>query len=165
MIRRTAAAFLLVVLTAAAIARDGDVKSLKAEPPKEAVSRRNYSVTINGKKIDYEATAGTMLLKEEDGKPTASIFYVAYTKHNIPAAERPLTFCFNGGPGSSSVWLHLGAFGPRRVLLSDEGEALPPPARLVENAWSILDLTDLVFIDPVSTGYSRAVEEKNAKQC
>ena len=80
------------------------------------------------------------------------------------SASRPITFTFNGGPGSASVWLHMGAFGPRRVVLADEGWAPPPPYQLVDNDESLLDVTDLVFIDPVSTGYSRAVPGEDAKQ-
>jgi carboxypeptidase C (cathepsin A) len=145
-----------------AFAQDaGDAKARKPEL-KEHVVRSQHAVTIGGKKISYEATAGTLLLREEDGKPTASFFHIAYTIPGADLSKRPITFCFNGGPGSSSVWLHLGTFGPKRVLLSEDGEALKPPAKLVDNEWSILDLTDLVFIDPVSTGYSRAAEEKNA---
>jgi carboxypeptidase C (cathepsin A) len=131
---------------------------------KETISKTQQSITVDGKKIDYEATAATMLLKDEDGKPQASIFYIAYTKTGEDAAKRPITFCFNGGPGSSSVWLHMGAFGPRRVSFTDDGQPLPPPVNLVENEGTLLDLTDLVFIDPVSTGFSRAADEKNAKQ-
>ncbi|HEX3149428.1 MAG TPA: hypothetical protein VHR66_15245 [Gemmataceae bacterium] len=105
-----------------------------------------------------------MILKDEDGKPQASIFSIAYTKTGEEASKRPITFCFNGGPGSSSVWLHLGTLGPRRVAFTDDGQPLAPPARLVDNDASLLDLTDLVFIDPVSTGFSRAADERNAKQ-
>ncbi len=150
-------AFLLFLPTVAA-AQD------KKEPPKERVSRTKHEITINGKKIAYEATAATLHLKEEDGKTTASIFYIAYTKTGADAKTRPVLFSFNGGPGSSSVWLHLGVFGPRRVLLTEEGEAAPPPARLVDNDFSLLDQADLVFIDPVSTGFSRAADEKDAKK-
>ena len=90
---------------------------------------------------------------------------MAYTRDDIEEQhKRPLTFSFNGGPGSSSVWLHLGLLGPRRVLLDDEGFAYPPPYKLVDNALSLLDLTDLVFIDPVSTGFSRAVPGEKPKQ-
>jgi carboxypeptidase C (cathepsin A) len=104
--------------------------------------------------------------KEEDGvKPKASIFYIAYTKQDeAEPGLRPVTFSFNGGPGSSSVWLHLGLLGPKRVLLDEIGGAPPPPYRLVENAHSLLDFTDLVFIDPVSTGYSRVVPGETPKQ-
>jgi carboxypeptidase C (cathepsin A) len=168
MLRRILPAMIVALLSVPlAHAQDEGPKKPKValvEPIKEKTSHTFHALTLGGKKLEFDANAGTMLLKEEDGKTTASIFYVAYTKRGSDAATRPITFCFNGGPGSSSVWLHMGVFGPKRVLLSDEGEALPPPAKLVDNDYSLLDLTDLVFIDPVSTGYSRAAEEKNAKQ-
>lgn len=89
-------------------------------------------------------------------KPLAKVFFIAYTRDDAgPVGKRPVTYCFNGGPGSASVWLHMGALGPRRAVLTDRGEALPPPYRLQDNNYSWLDKTDLVFIDPVSTGYSR----------
>jgi carboxypeptidase C (cathepsin A) len=130
----------------------------KTPPPEEKTSQTKHSVHIGGQEIKYTATAGTMLLKLEDGTPRASIFYVAYTREDAgDAAHRPITYTFNGGPGSASVWLHLGAFGPRRVQMGDVGNLLAPPYGLVENEHSLLDVTDLVFIDPVDTGYSRAV--------
>ncbi len=93
------------------------------------------------------------------------MFFVAYTRNDVEdKAQRPITFSFNGGPGSSSVWLHLGALGPRRVVMDDIGNLPPPPYRLVDNAYSLLDTTDLVFIDPVLTGYSRAVVGEKAKE-
>jgi len=126
--------------------------------PEEKLSVTHHTARIGGVEVRYTATAGTLLLKEEDGTPKASIFFVAYTKDGVSdLGHRPLTFAFNGGPGSSSIWLHLGAFGPRRVLLDEEGMALPPPYQLVDNDASLLDVTDLLFIDPVSTGFSRAV--------
>ncbi len=122
----------------------------------ETHAETSGEVTIDGEKVSYKVDAGTLLLKEEDGKPTASIFYIAYTKQGVKdVSKRPITFTFNGGPGSSSVWLHLGAFGPKKVKNAEDGSALPPPAKLVDNDYSILDSTDLVFIDPVTTGYSR----------
>lgn len=122
-------------------------------------STTHHSVTIDGRLISYTATAGYLTLPDYQGKPRASVFYVAYVRDGTTdLAARPITFAFNGGPGSSSVWLHMGALGPRRVLMDAEGFPLPPPSRLVENEHSWLDLTDLVFIDPVSTGYSRPVE-------
>ncbi len=124
-----------------------------------------HKAMIGGKEIRYTATAGTLVLREEQGKPRASIFFVAYARDGIQdRARRPVTFAYNGGPGSSSVWLHLGAFGPRRVELQAEGMAPPPPYRLVDNGESLLDVTDLVFIDPVTTGYSRAAAGEDAKQ-
>lgn len=131
----------------------------------ETSSITHHSVTIDGRLINYTATAGYMTLPDYQGKPRASVFYVAYTRDGTTdLATRPLTYAFNGGPGSSSVWLHMGALGPRRVLMDAEGFPLPPPYRLVENDQSWLDLTDLVFIDPVSTGYSRPVEGVDASE-
>lgn len=140
----------------------------KPAAPKEQKEQKvetQHSVRIGGRKIDYTATAGTILLKEEDGKAKASVFYIAYAKNGVSdLSKRPLTFSFNGGPGSSSVWLHLGLLGPKRVLMDQEGKALPPPYKLVENEYSLLDVTDLVFIDPVTTGFSRAVPGEEPKQ-
>ena len=120
---------------------------------------------------DAEPDAGAEHKKTEKpvdptkGKPKAQVFFVAYVAEDVgdPAA-RPLTFAFNGGPGSSSIWLHLGGIGPRRTQLSDAGEALPPPSKLVDNESTWLPKTDLVFIDPVSTGYSRPAPGEEAKQ-
>jgi len=128
-----------------------------------------HSVTINGRALDYTATAGTIVLQEEDDeggiKQKAKIFFVAYTLDGVEEPQkRPLTFSFNGGPGSSSVWMHMGLLGPWRVDMGQDGHLPPPPYRLVENAYSFLDESDLVFIDPVSTGYSRPVEGEEAKQ-
>ena len=137
-------------------------KSEKPAADKKAVT--DHSLVLNGEKIDYTATAGTLALKDAEGKTTADIFYIAYVKKpSGSAAQRPLTFSFNGGPGSSSVWMHLGLLGPRRVKLRDDGFAVPPPYELVENEYSLLDETDLVFIDPVGTGFSRAAKPEEAK--
>jgi carboxypeptidase C (cathepsin A) len=137
----------------------------------------HHSLAIDGREVSYTVTCGTLVLKEEaekkgeqegesEGeKPRASIFFVAYTRDGMDdTRKRPVTFSFNGGPGSSSVWLHLGLLGPRRVLLDDDGFAYPPPYKLVDNDHSLLDQTDLVFIDPVSTGFSRAVRGEKPKQ-
>ncbi|MBZ5576649.1 MAG: peptidase S10 [Acidobacteriia bacterium] len=137
-----------------------------ATPPKleEKTSKTEHSIRINGQTLEYTAVAGTLVLKKEDGTPTASIFYTAYTKKGVTElSKRPLTFAFNGGPGSSSVWLHLGSLGPKRVVMDADGKPTPPPYRFADNPYTLLDQTDLVFIDPVSTGYSRAAVEANAK--
>lgn len=135
------------------------------EPPKDQISTTQHTVTINGQAIAYTARAGTMVLKAEDGTPRANIFFVSYTKDGADPARRPVTFTFNGGPGSSSVWLHMGAVGPKRVAYSDdEGHAAKPPYRLVDNEYSLLDVSDLVFIDPVTTGFSRAIPFKDANK-
>ncbi len=145
-------------------------------PPKDQIVQVQHTVTLDGKEITYTVTTGTLILKEETEKkgdkegaaegekPKAAVFFVAYTRNDVEdQAARPITFSFNGGPGSASVWLHLGALGPRRVWMDDIGNLPPPPYRLVDNAYSILDVTDLVFIDPVQTGYSRAVVGEKAK--
>jgi carboxypeptidase C (cathepsin A) len=146
-------------------AGEHDKEAPKPREPKEELVKTQHSVTINGQKLDYTAVAGTILLRDNEEKPTAAIFYIAYTRDDVKdVARRPVTFSFNGGPGSSSVWLHLGLLGPRRVLLKEDGSSLPPPYKLVDNEFSLLDETDLVFIDPVSTGYSRAVKPDDAKK-
>lgn len=139
----------------------------KQVEPEEKTSVTSHELVVGEQTLRYTATAGTMVLKEEveeDGKaegekPKATVFYVAYTLDGVDdSAERPLTFSFNGGPGSSSVWLHLGVLGPRRVEMADEMGALPrPPFRLKDNEHTLLAHSDLVFIDPVTTGYSRPV--------
>jgi carboxypeptidase C (cathepsin A) len=149
--------------------KSDDKADSKADEPKEQVVLTKHVATIGGKKIRYTATAGTLTLKAEDkGKvtPKASVFYVAYARTDDKAstATRPVTFAFNGGPGSSSVWLHLGLLGPRRVALDAEGNPGPPPYHLIDNDASLLDKTDLVFIDPVSTGYSRPAPGEDPKQ-
>jgi carboxypeptidase C (cathepsin A) len=133
-------------------------------PPAEKTSKTSHSIQINGKTLSYTATAGTLVLKKDD-KPWASMFYVAYALDGVSdAAQRPITFAFNGGPGSSSVWLHMGALGPKRVDLGPNGEQPKPPYRLVDNDDTALEFTDLVFIDPVTTGFSRAAPgEKDAQ--
>lgn len=146
----------------------------KKPEPKDNLVETRHKVVIGGQEIAYTVIAGTMVLKEEtpdrekesEGeKPKASFFFVAYTKDGVEdKSRRPLTFSFNGGPGSSSVWLHLGLLGPRRVVMGDAGSLLPPPYGLTDNEFSLLDTTDLVFIDPVSTGYSRPVEGQKAKE-
>ena len=141
----------------------------KKEEPKvpleDVVTETKHSIRIRGVHTDYTVRAGTMVMRNEKGEPKATIFYIAYTKDRAEdPARRPITFSFNGGPGSSSVWLHLGAFGPKRVLMDSEGHALPPPFVLVENEHTLLDVTDLVFIDPVTTGFSRPAPGEDPKQ-
>ena len=162
--RTLAVAALALTWTAAAAAQPAPpappanpAGETKKPAPEERQWVTRHSVRIAGRDVAYTATAGTMLLKEEDGTPKVSVFYVAYTKDGEDPAQRPVTFSFNGGPGSSSVWLHLGVFGPKRVDLGAEGFARPDEARLVANEHSLLDVSDFVFIDPVTTGYSRAV--------
>ena len=123
-----------------------------------------HQIQIGSETIRYHAHAGTLPLFKEDGSIEAEIFHVAYIKDDEGDESRPILFLFNGGPGSSSVWLHLGAFGPERVAMGDVGALKPPPWKLVPNDGSLLDVTDLVFVDPVTTGYSRAAEGEDDKQ-
>lgn len=143
--------------------------------PEPSVSE--HRVTIGGQEVHYRVTAALIPLMDDALKTKAQVFSISYerlsdqigpdgkarTLAEIDPAARPITFAFNGGPGSSSVWLHLGALGPRRVVMGDEGEMLPT-ARIADNPASWLDFTDLVFIDPVSTGYSRAADGEDPKQ-
>ncbi len=148
----------------------------KVEKPKavDKLVESKHSIKVKGREVKYTVTAGTMVLKEEtvdrekeaEGeKPRAQIFFIAYTKDGVKEkSKRPLTFSFNGGPGSASVWLHLGVLGPRRVVMLDDGNPPPPPYKLTDNEYSLLDETDLVFIDPMNTGYSRPVEGEKPKE-
>lgn len=127
------------------------------------------SVSIEGHALNYKAVAGTIILTGKDEKkedPTASIFYTAYFKRDVDSGKRPLTFLYNGGPGSSTVWLHMGAFGPKRVITLDDQHTPAAPYKLANNDYSLLDASDLVFIDAPGAGFSRllAVEKDKEKQ-
>jgi carboxypeptidase C (cathepsin A) len=123
------------------------------------------TVTIAGQRVTYVAETGMLPVLTSTGSVSASVFYVAYTRvGETNKAARPVTFCFNGGPGSSSVWLHLGALGPRRAKMNEDGTLPPPPFSLVDNEYSILDNSDLVFIDPVATGFSRPAKDEKPDQ-
>jgi carboxypeptidase C (cathepsin A) len=145
-------------------------KDEKVEPFKgtvENASTTEHDITIDGQKLHYKATAAKMLMKDDSGKVRANIFFVAYDKDR-PAdsdpADRPITFLFNGGPGAAAVWLHIGAVGPRRVELGENSLPVGPPYRLIDNPQTWLAESDLVFIDPVGTGFSRAAEGEKAEQ-
>ncbi len=140
-------------------------KEKEKKLPEERTSTTRHTITLDGQSIPYSATAANVILKDDDGAPKGSLFYIAYTRDGVAdPGTRPLTFAFNGGPGAASLWVHMGAFGPKMVARDPEGMALPPPGRLIDNPMSLLDVTDLVFIDPVSTGYSRALPGQDAKQ-
>jgi carboxypeptidase C (cathepsin A) len=122
------------------------------------------STVIGDQTIEYSVETGTLTQTDDSGKEKAKVFFVAYKKLGTDKAKRPVTFAFNGGPGSSSVWLHLGMLGPKRIKFPDDASYLKPPYELTDNPHSILDVTDLVFIDPVSTGFSRPVGDENKSQ-
>lgn len=136
--------------------------SARAAIPDPVVSVTRHSGTFNGQRINYRAIAGETYLKDKDGKPLAAITSYSYIKEGPTDPKRPVTFLWNGGPGSGSVWLHMGAFGPKRVVVpSDAKDDGAPPYPIVDNPESLLDVTDLVFIDPVGTGFSRALGDTN----
>jgi carboxypeptidase C (cathepsin A) len=153
---------------------DADKKKTpeREEPKDELVVTRHTVRTADGTELRYTATSGRMVLRYEehddddhfDGHlAKAEVFFTSYTLDGADAASRPVTFAFNGGPGSSSVWLHLGLLGPRLADSGDAGALTPPPYGLVDNPHTLLAVSDLVFIDPVSTGYSRAVAGEKSK--
>ena len=132
--------------------------------PAEGISTTRNSVRIGGQAINYAATAATYVIKGDDGTPKATFFFVAYTRDDVAdKATRPVSFIYNGGPGSASSYTHMG-LGPRRVALTDDGQGMPAPYRYVENADSSLDVTDMVFIDAISTGYSRPAPGESTAQ-
>jgi carboxypeptidase C (cathepsin A) len=130
---------------------------------KDVIYKTNHEITINGQKIAYTATVGMLIMKDDKCNPKASAFYISYSKNEDDKRLRPISFCFNGGPGSSSVWLHMGMLGPKRADIAENGDTLPP-YKLLDNEYSLLDTTDLVFIDPVSTGFSHSIPFDNAQQ-
>jgi carboxypeptidase C (cathepsin A) len=150
--------------TSAPATQPGSVFSGPGGPDKLSVTEN--TITIDGKPLKYRATAGRISVHDEADKPKADFFFVAYEK--LPTEEdmskRPITFVFNGGPGAASVWLHLGAVGPQRVALDHDTDLPMVPYHLEENSDTWLTATDLVFIDPVGTGYSRAAQGEEPKQ-
>jgi carboxypeptidase C (cathepsin A) len=124
----------------------------------------HHQITVDGKLLKYSATAGRLPIKRGDGKIEAEMFFVAYTLDGQDAAKRPVTFAFNGGPGSSSIWLHMGALGPRKVVLQPEGFMPPAPYRIEDNPYTLLDKTDLILIDAIGTGFSRAADAEMFKK-
>ena len=158
----------------AAAAKSEEPRIVTFKPEQQA---SKGSVTVAGKRVDYDACAGTIVVhlkgyddvpqnlnkEEKVGPAEASMFYAAYFKSGVPSARRPITFLFNGGPGSSSVWLHMGAFGPRRVVTADSAHTPAAPYPLVNNEYSLLDASDLVFIDAPGTGFSRVAGKDKDK--
>ncbi len=154
---------------ALAVDAGGEEAKPTAEPaavPDPVVFVTRHTGTFNGVAVDYTARAGETYLRDEDGQPKASIFSFAYIKTEAAdPTRRPVMFIWNGGPGSASLWLHMGTFGPRRVVVpSDASNVGAPPYPLVDNPLTLLDLTDLVFVDPVGTGFSRAFGEHEGKE-
>ncbi|MFY9571437.1 MAG: peptidase S10 [Blastocatellia bacterium] len=135
----------------------------RAPVPEEKSSVTHHSARIGGQQINYTATAATYVIKADDGTPKATFFFVAYTKDESDSTKRPLSFVYNGGPGSASSYTHMG-LGPKRIVLTDDGRGMPAPYSIIENGDSFLDVTDLVFVDAISTGYSRPAPGENTTQ-
>ncbi|HSD91618.1 MAG TPA: hypothetical protein VLB11_01150, partial [Methyloceanibacter sp.] len=147
--------------TAGAPSPDVDASEGEASADRTAsFSLTHHSIKLGGVDVPYSAKTGTLPLRDAQGKETASIFFVAYLREPHDPS-RPITFVFNGGPGAASAYLHLGAIGPKTVEVNAKGELLGPPSRLTINDASWIDFTDLVFVDPVGTGYSRVAEGKS----
>jgi len=133
-------------------------------PPEEKSSVTHHKARIGGQEISYTATAANYVIKSDDGTPKASFFFVSYTKDDVPdVSKRPIAFVYNGGPGSASLFTHMG-LGPRRIVLTDDGHGMPAPYSIVDNGDSFLNATDLAFVDAISTGYSRPVPGENPSQ-
>ncbi|MEP7272242.1 MAG: peptidase S10 [Acidobacteriota bacterium] len=141
-----------------------DQAQRRGPAPEEKSSITKHSARIGGQQISYTATAATYVIKADDGTPKATFFFVGYTKDGVSdVSKRPVSFVYNGGPGSASSYTHMG-LGPRRIVLTDDGFGMPAPYSTVENGDSFLDSTDLVFVDAISTGYSRPAPGENTAQ-
>jgi len=138
--------------------KDGE-KEFTPVPPEKPVAT-HHELTIDGKTLKYTATAGNLLIRDEEDKPYGSIFYVAYTLDGAEAGSRPVSFLYNGGPGSSTLWLHMGSFSPVRIVTDSPNPTAGPPFKLIPNQYSLLDKSDLVFIDAPSP----AIPEPSARQ-
>lgn len=152
---------LLFVLALSVAGMAQTAPAAKAAEP--APVTKKHSITLNGKTLHYTTTSGRLPIANDQGEVEAHMFFVAYTLEGA-TGKRPLMFSFNGGPGSASVWLHMGVLGPKIVKMQEDGAYPPPPFELVENPQSFLPFTDMVFIDPVGTGYSRAVKPELGKK-
>jgi len=130
----------------------------------EKISQTSHVVHMDGREVRYTATTGTLPIRLDDGQVAARMFFVAYTRDGEDAKTRPISFLYNGGPGAATIWLHMGSFAPRRVQMADDGFQPPPPYRLVDNENSLIDVSDLVFVDAIDTGFSRAMPGVNNQQ-
>ncbi len=168
---RSLLAVVMILLSGTTLAQQKKPDEAKAQPPAETesnkaapASREENSITqhtlvLNGETIHYTATAGNLLIRNAENDPNGSMFYVAYTENGVAAKDRPVTFLYNGGPGSSSIWLHMGSFGPVRIETASPQATPPAPYDLVSNQYSLLDKTDLVFVDAMGTGFSKPIEK------
>src|SRR5262245_61195560 len=163
---------LLLASTALAQGRGGAPPDPNAPRPRvetagaaeDKTSETSHTMRLDGRDIKYTATAGTLPIRLDDGKVAARMFFVAYAKDGEDVKTRPVSFLYNGGPGAATIWLHMGSFAPRHIQMADEGFQPAPPYHLFDNDNSLLDVTDLVFVDAIDTGYSRVVSGVNNAQ-
>ena len=158
-------AFLALAFNGPALAQEGGKEKPSPEPIElRPPSVTEHSIEIAGEQLDYTATVGYMVQKNEKGKPIGYFFYTAYVLKGQDTMSRPLSFCFNGGPGSSSIYLHMLTIGPKRAVLLEDGNTPGPPPRMVDNAHTWLTFSDLVFVDPIGTGFSFPHPGEDTKQ-
>ena len=162
-----------VIIFLFAVGSFAQTRALKEEKKKndkpilaeEKFVSTQHNIRINGKEVRYTATPGQFVLRRPNGEPRGNMFFVAYTLDGVKDMRtRPVTFCYNGGPGSATIWLHMGTLGPKRVQMAEDGFQPAPPYKLVSNEYSLIDVTDIVAIDAMSTGFSRAVDGEDPKQ-
>ena len=165
--QRLPALFTIATLAAGPLAAQQPAHPMPDAPAKPAPAESSvvtpHTVTIDGQLIRYSARAGNLLVRNDSAQVIGSFFYVAYTRDGTEPRRRPVTFVFNGGPGSSSVWLHMGSFAPVRVETNAPSFTPPPPYTVSDNPHSLIDRTDLVFVDAMGTGFSRIVDKGQPK--
>jgi carboxypeptidase C (cathepsin A) len=135
-----------------------------AGPAEEKISQTSHAMRLDGRDIKYTATTGTLPIRLDNGQVVARMFFVAYTKDGEDVKTRPVSFLYNGGPGAATIWLHMGSFAPKRAAMADEGFQPAPPFRLIDNENSLIDVTDMVYVDAIDTGYSRVTSGVNPQQ-
>lgn len=163
----TRTAILLCLFSVAALAAEPEQPEAESQAKPEPVEKQTvteHSTRVGGKNVEYTVTAGTMLMKDKEDKPRALMGFTAYVAKDKDLNKRPLIFAYNGGPGSASLWLHMGVLGPQRAVVTDAGFGTNGPFQRVANEYSIIDEADLVMIDPVGTGFSKPVGEATGEE-
>ena len=146
----------LALLPAGALAQDSSDGGADRSEPQPSRWESNHSIVVNGETVAYQAVVGSVILRDDEENATAELFYTGYFRTNGgDPSTRPIIFAYNGGPGSASFWLHMGIMGPRRVVTPHVGQQAPPPYPLVDNGYTLLDIADVVMVDPIGTGFSR----------
>ncbi len=156
---------LLAALLAVPVSLSGQGARDSAAAPEPAHWKTHHSIVVDGKTVEYDAVVGSIILRDKDQKPIAEVYYTSYTRTGVKdESKRPIMFSYNGGPGSSSFWLHMGIMGPRRVVTTTTDHMPPAPYRIVDNQYTLLDRTDIVMVDPVGTGFSHPLGDASGSQ-